>query len=35
VPTLVADRSTAPDLDRIVALIRSGTFEYASGAVVN
>jgi histidine ammonia-lyase len=35
VPTLVADRSTAPDLDRIVALIRSGTIEYASGAVVN
>jgi histidine ammonia-lyase len=35
VPTLVDDRSTAPDLARISAMIRSGALEYASGAVVN
>jgi histidine ammonia-lyase len=35
VPTLVDDRSTARDLDEIAAMIRSGEFEYASGAVVN
>jgi histidine ammonia-lyase len=35
VPTLVDDRSPAPDLDRIAEMIRSGSFEYASGAVVN
>jgi histidine ammonia-lyase len=35
VPTLVDDRSPAPDLDRIVQMIRSGTIEYASGALVN
>ena len=35
VPTLVDDRPPAPDLDRIVQLIRSGTFDYASGTIVN
>jgi histidine ammonia-lyase len=35
VPTLVDDRPPAPDLDRIVQMIRSGTFDYASGAIVN
>lgn len=35
VPTLVDDRPPAPDLDRIVQLIRSGTFEYSSAANVN
>ena len=35
VPTLVDDRPPAPDLDRIAEMIRSGSFEYASGAVVN
>jgi histidine ammonia-lyase len=35
VPTLVDDRSPAPDLDRIAEMIRSGSFEYASGAIVN
>jgi histidine ammonia-lyase len=35
VPTLVDDRPPAPDLARIVELIRSGRFEYAAGAVVN
>jgi histidine ammonia-lyase len=35
VPTLVDDRSPAPDLDRIAEMIRTGSFEYASGAVVN
>jgi histidine ammonia-lyase len=35
VPTLVDDRPPAPDLDRIVQMIRSGTFEYSSGAIVN
>ena len=35
VPTLVDDRSPAPDLDVIAAMIASGEFEYASGAVVN
>jgi histidine ammonia-lyase len=35
VPTLVDDRSPAPDLDHIAEMIRSGSFEYASGAIVN
>jgi histidine ammonia-lyase len=35
VPTLVDDRPPAPDLDRIVQLIRSGAFEYSSAAIVN
>jgi histidine ammonia-lyase len=35
VPTLVDDRPPAPDLDRIVEMIRSGAFEYASAAIVN
>jgi histidine ammonia-lyase len=35
VPTLVDDRPPAPDLARIVELIASGAFEYASSAVVN
>jgi histidine ammonia-lyase len=35
VPSLVDDRSPAPDLARIAAMIRSGALEYASGAVVN
>jgi histidine ammonia-lyase len=35
VPTLVDDRPPSPDLERIVELITSGGFEYASGAVVN
>jgi histidine ammonia-lyase len=35
VPTLVDDRPPSHDLDAIVALIRSGALEYASGAVVN
>ena len=35
VPTLVNDRSPAPDLDAIARLIRSGEFEYATGIVVN
>jgi histidine ammonia-lyase len=35
VPTLVDDRPPAPDLDRIGEMIRAGTFEYVSGAVVN
>jgi histidine ammonia-lyase len=35
VPTLVDDRPPAPDLDRIAEMISSGSFEYASGAVVN
>ncbi len=35
VPTLVDDRPPAPDLDQIVQMIRSGTFEYATAAVVN
>jgi histidine ammonia-lyase len=35
VPTLVDDRPPAPDLERIAEMIRSGTFEYVSGSVVN
>jgi histidine ammonia-lyase len=35
VPTLSDDRPPSPDLARIVDLIQSGSFEYASGAVVN
>jgi histidine ammonia-lyase len=35
VPTLVNDRSPAPDLDAIAEMIRSGQLEYATGAVVN
>lgn len=35
VPTLVDDRPPAPDLDRIVQMIRSGAFEYATAAIVN
>jgi histidine ammonia-lyase len=35
VATLVDDRPPAPDLDCIAEMIRSGSFEYASGAVVN
>ena len=35
VPTLVDDRPPASDLDRISEMIRAGTFEYASGALVN
>ena len=35
VPTLVNDRSPAPDLDAIVEIIRSGKLEYATGVVVN
>jgi histidine ammonia-lyase len=35
VPTLINDRPPAPDLDRIAEMIRSGSFEYASGAIVN
>jgi histidine ammonia-lyase len=35
VPTLVDDRPPAPDLDRIVEMIRSGAFEYSSAAIVN
>jgi histidine ammonia-lyase len=35
VPTLVADRSPAPDLHAIAQLIRSGGLEYATGIVVN
>jgi histidine ammonia-lyase len=35
VPTLVDDRPPASDLDRIVDMIRAGTFEYSSAAIVN
>jgi histidine ammonia-lyase len=35
VPTLVDDRSPAPDLDAIAEMIRSGALEYATGVVVN
>jgi histidine ammonia-lyase len=35
VPTLVNDRSPAPDLDAIAQIIRSGELEYATGVVVN
>jgi histidine ammonia-lyase len=35
VATLVDDRSTSPDLDRIAAMIGSGALEYASGSLVN
>jgi histidine ammonia-lyase len=35
VPTLVDDRPPSPDLAKIVDMIQSGSFEYASGAVVN
>ena len=35
VPTLVNDRSPAPDLDAIAEIIRSGELEYATGVVVN
>jgi histidine ammonia-lyase len=35
VPTLVDDRPPSPDLDRLVQMIATGAFEYASGAVVN
>ena len=35
VPTLVDDRSPAPDIDAITELISNGTLEYATGIVVN
>ena len=35
VPTLVDDRSPAPDIDAITKLIRDGGLEYATGTVVN
>jgi histidine ammonia-lyase len=35
VPTLVNDRSPAPDLDAIAEIIRTGKLEYATGVVVN
>jgi histidine ammonia-lyase len=35
VPTLLADRSTAPDLEQIAEMIRTGAIEYASGSLVN
>lgn len=35
VPTLVDDRSPAPDIDAITKLIRQGGLEYATGIVVN
>ena len=35
VPTLVDDRSPAPDIDAITELISDGTLEYAAGIVVN
>ena len=35
VPRLVDDRPLAPDLHQIAEMIRSGAFEYASGAIVN
>ena len=35
VPTLVNDRSPAPDLDAIARIIRSGELEYATGIIVN
>ncbi len=35
VPTLADDRPPAPDLERIAQMIRSGSLEYASGAIVN
>ncbi|MGE3492312.1 MAG: histidine ammonia-lyase [Vicinamibacterales bacterium] len=35
VPTLVDDRSPAPDIDAITKLIRDGALEYATGVVVN
>ena len=35
VPTLVDDRSPAPDLDAIAEIIRGGKLEYATGIVVN
>jgi histidine ammonia-lyase len=35
VPTLVDDRSPAPDIDAIAALISTSALEYATGVVVN
>ena len=35
VPTLVDDRSPAPDLDAIAEIIRVGKLEYATGIIVN
>jgi histidine ammonia-lyase len=35
VPTLTDDRSPAPDIDAISALIASGAVEYATGILVN
>jgi histidine ammonia-lyase len=35
VPTLIDDRSPAPDIDTITKLIRTGGLEYATGVVVN
>ncbi|MEO8677500.1 MAG: histidine ammonia-lyase [Vicinamibacterales bacterium] len=35
VPTLVDDRSPAPDIDAITKLIGSGALEYSTGVVVN
>jgi histidine ammonia-lyase len=35
VPTLLDDRPPSPDIARIVDLIQTGSFEYASGALVN
>ena len=35
VPTLVDDRSPAPDIDAITELISNGALEYATGIVVN
>ena len=35
VPTLVDDRSPAPDIDAITELISNGTLEYAAGIIVN
>jgi histidine ammonia-lyase len=35
VPTLTHDRSPAPDIEKIAALIRDGVLETASGSVVN
>jgi histidine ammonia-lyase len=35
VATLVDDRAPAPDIAAIVAMIRDGALEYASGSLVN
>ena len=35
VPTLIDDRSPAPDIDAIAQLLRRGELEYAAGIVVN